>query len=105
VLTALAAVTVVPERLTTPGYDRDCGPGEGCVFGPAWSDDTRNNVLAQQLIDVVYREGTHDCVVIAGVLAEPYTGQRIDFRVPDHGGRRDSAAHVEPQLSRPRGEG
>lgn len=90
VLAALRNATVVPVRPTVPGYDRDCGPRDGCVFGPTWSDDTRaalahdgcdtrNNVLAQQLDQVTFREGTHDCVVIAGVLEDPYTGQSITF--------------------------
>ena len=49
---------------------------EACVFGPAWSDDqdapgghdgcdTRNNVLAQDLSDVVFKPGTRDCVVLS----------------------------------------
>lgn len=72
------------------GYDRDCGPGHGCVFGPAWTDDydgpgahdgcdTRNNVLQRDLTDKTYRPGTHDCVVISGTLQDPYTGRAITF--------------------------
>lgn len=34
-----AGLRTVPVRNSVPGYDRDCGPGHGCVFGPAWSDD------------------------------------------------------------------
>src|SRR5690606_27780192 len=60
VVALLGRVTVVPERVRAPGYERGCGPGERCVFGPAWSDDhagsgghdgcdTRNNVLARDL--------------------------------------------------------
>lgn len=90
VLAALAQVDVVPTRPSVAGYQRGCGSGENCVFGQAWSDDTsaafghdgcdtRNNVLAQQLDQVVFREGTHNCVVVAGVLQDPYTGQEIQF--------------------------
>ncbi|MGI5221186.1 HNH endonuclease family protein [Nocardia sp. CA-290969] len=86
----LAAVQVVPHRPHAGGYERDCGSGEGCVFGPAWSDDhdgpgghdgcdTRNNVLARQLTEVAYRPGTRNCVVQSGTLADPYTGTRIVF--------------------------
>nr|WP_227985405.1 HNH endonuclease family protein [Nocardia spumae] len=86
----LAVVRVVPGRPHPGGYDRDCGSGRGCVFGPAWSDDhdgpgghdgcdSRNSVLAGQLREVRFRPGTHDCVVVAGVLADPYTGHRIGF--------------------------
>lgn len=90
VLAALDQVRVVADRPEEPGYDRECGTDAGCVFGPDWSDetdaamghddcDTRNNVLAEQLVDVTYREGTHECVVLSGVLADPYTGERIEF--------------------------
>jgi hypothetical protein len=72
------------------GYDRDCGRGAGCVFGPAWTDDydgpgghdgcdTRNNVLQRDLTDKTFRPGTHDCVVISGTLQDPYTGRAIAF--------------------------
>ncbi|MGW0184076.1 HNH endonuclease family protein [Nocardia sp. NPDC003345] len=86
----LATVRVVPERPHPGGYDRDCGSGQGCVFGPAWSDDhdgpggrdgcdTRNNVLARQLTGVGYRPGAGRCVVQSGTLADPYTGTRVEF--------------------------
>ena len=51
---------VIDKQPDVPGYDRDCGPGDGCVFGTEWSDDTdapqghngcdtRNDVLAASL--------------------------------------------------------
>ena len=72
------------------GYDRDCGRGDGCVFGPAWTDDhdgpgghdgcdTRNNVLQRDLRDTTFRPGTRDCVVVSGTLQDPYTGRVITF--------------------------
>lgn len=77
---------------TMAGYDRDCGRGHGCVFGPAWSDDvdtrgghngcdTRNDVLRRDLRPGTIRlkPGTGDCKVLAGVLDDPYTGQEIRF--------------------------
>ncbi|TLG04757.1 HNH endonuclease [Nocardia cyriacigeorgica] len=90
----LAAVRVVQARPHPGGYDRGCREGEGCVFGPAWSDDyegtgghdgcdTRNNVLARQLTDIAFRPGTRDCVVVSGTLADPYTGTRVPFRKSD----------------------
>ncbi|PFX02484.1 hypothetical protein CJ469_02932 [Nocardia farcinica] len=90
----LGRVRVVAERGRPGGYDRDCGRGGGCVFGPAWTDDhagaeghngcdTRNDVLAAQLSDVRYREGTRDCVVVAGTLRDPYTGRLLEFRKAD----------------------
>jgi hypothetical protein len=71
------------------GYERGCGKGQGCVFGPAWADvdrngcDQRNDVLHRDLTQVQVREGTHDCVVVAGVLDDPYTGQTVPFTKAD----------------------
>ncbi|NEW41798.1 HNH endonuclease [Nocardia cyriacigeorgica] len=90
----LATVRVVEVRPHPGGYERGCREGEGCVFGPAWSDDyegagghdgcdTRNNVLARQLTGPAYRPGTRDCVVISGVLADPYTGTSVTFAKSD----------------------
>ncbi|MBF6172427.1 HNH endonuclease family protein [Nocardia blacklockiae] len=86
----LTAVRVVERRTHPGGYQRGCRAGEGCVFGPAWSDDhdgpggrdgcdSRNAVLTRQLSAVRHRPGSRDCVVVAGVLQDPYTGKRIDF--------------------------
>ncbi|MCK0092666.1 HNH endonuclease family protein [Rhodococcus sp. F64268] len=87
----LAAVTVVSVRPHPGGYVRDCGGEGGCVFGEAWTDehpgpggrdgcDTRNNVLARDLRDVVFRPGSDECVVLSGTLDDPYTGARVQFR-------------------------
>ncbi len=92
----LQRVEVIDERPDVPGYERDCGPGNGCVFGTAWSDatdaplshngcDTRNDVLARAMTRVRHRPGTGGCVVVAGVLHDPYTGRRISFRKSDAG--------------------
>jgi len=86
--TALAALPVA-EKTSLAGYERGCGQGEGCVFGPAWADvdhngcDQRNDVLHRDLTQVQVREGTHDCVVVAGVLDDPYTGTSIPFAKAD----------------------
>jgi hypothetical protein len=82
--TALAALPV-GEKTVLDGYERGCGDGEGCVFGPAWSDvdrngcDQRNDVLHRDLTEVAVREGTRGCVVVAGVLDDPYTGESVPF--------------------------
>ncbi|OII35198.1 hypothetical protein BIU98_04560 [Curtobacterium sp. MMLR14_010] len=71
----LAALPVKGPAPAT-GYDRT---GD---FGSAWLDvdrngcDTRNDVLARDLTDVV-RSGP--CRVLAGELVSPYTGATIDF--------------------------
>jgi len=61
------------------GYRRD-------AFGPAWQDtdhngcDSRNDILGRDLTSVVYKPGTHDCVVLSGILDDPYTGATIPFQ-------------------------
>jgi hypothetical protein len=83
--TALGTLRVV-RKGSLAGYDRDCGAGAACVFGPAWADvdhngcDTRNDVLHRDLTAIRVRPGTHGCIVIAGTLADPYTGRSVPFR-------------------------
>lgn len=81
----LQQVRVIDRLPHVEGYDRGCGKGEGCVFGPAWNDpldasgcDTRNRLLASSLHSVTFKPGTRDCKVTSGVLdPDPYTGRRI----------------------------
>jgi hypothetical protein len=88
---AAAALVELPvaEKTSLGGYERGCGQGEGCVFGPAWSDvdrngcDQRNDVLRRDLTEVQVREGTQDCVVVAGLLEDPYTGATVPFAKAD----------------------
>lgn len=59
-------------------YDRD-------KFGPAWDDvdgngcDTRNDILARDLEQLVYADDQSACVVRTGTLDDPYTGTTIEF--------------------------
>lgn len=75
---ALLALPVTPEQ-ERPAYNRD-------EFGARWADvdhngcDTRNDILGRDLREVTYKEGTRDCVVLTGVLDDPYTGSTIDFQ-------------------------
>ncbi len=52
-------------------------------FGPAWADldgngcDTRNDVLARDLESV--RRAADGCVVLSGILVDPYTGATVPF--------------------------
>lgn len=68
----------VKGRAPRTGYDRE-------LFGPAWQDtdrngcDTRNDVLRRDLTEDVVKPGTHGCVLLAGVLEDPYTGRTIEF--------------------------
>jgi len=86
-LSALNGLVIAPEG-TQAGYDRDCGSGHACSFGPAWSDDvrvagghngcrTRDDILRRDLTDVRSPDG---CVVTAGELLDPYTGQTIAYQ-------------------------
>jgi hypothetical protein len=34
----LQQVHVIDQISPVDGYERGCGKGEGCVFGPAWND-------------------------------------------------------------------
>lgn len=90
----LARAEVVPTRPDVSGYERGCRPGQACVFGPSWSDDhtgpgghdgcdTRNNVLAADLTEIGFRDGTRDCVVMTGTLADPYSGRTVAFTKQD----------------------
>jgi hypothetical protein len=79
--TALALLATLPVKGRAPktGYDRTG------VFGPAWKDvdrngcDTRNDILRRDLTNITIKAGTHGCLVLAGTLADPYTGRKISF--------------------------
>jgi Protein of unknown function (DUF1524)/Excalibur calcium-binding domain len=77
-LAALAAIEV-KGRAPRTGYDRD-------LFGSGWVDtdrngcDTRNDVLARDLSGETFKPGTHNCVVLTGTLADPYSGRTIAFQ-------------------------
>lgn len=71
-------------RAPKTGYSRD-------EFGERWSDDvdvelghngcdTRNDILARDLDNETIKDGTHGCVVLTGLLHDPYTGTDIDFQ-------------------------
>lgn len=86
----LLQLRVVSSRPDAPGYQRSCKKGHACVFGPAWTDDnnapqghdgcdTQSNVLKSQLVDVTIKPGTHGCVVLSGVLHDPYTGATVRY--------------------------
>ena len=78
--TALAAALLLTVKGRAPltGYTR-------AQFGQAWMDtdrngcDQRNDVLGRDLTGVAYKAGTHDCVVLTGTLADPYSGTSIAF--------------------------
>jgi hypothetical protein len=90
---ALADVDTA-SRVAT-GYDRE-------LFGQRWADvdrngcDTRNDVLARDLVGVTFKPGTRDCVVLTGVLHDLYTGTTIDFRRGERSSQLVQIDHVVP---------
>jgi len=82
----LANLEALPVKGRAPktGYERE-------MFGPAWSDDvtvpdghngcdTRNDILRRDLVDIEIKPGTNGCVVLSGMLHDPYTGTAIVFQ-------------------------
>lgn len=68
----------VKGRAAKTGYTR-------AQFGQTWADvdrngcDTRNDILKRDLTSVVYKAGTRNCVVLSGVIIDPYSSEKIDF--------------------------
>lgn len=86
---SIADAHVAVESLTVKGRAPKTGYARS-EFGESWTDDvdvagghngcdTRNDILARDLTAVTFKPGTHDCVVLTGELADPYTGKVIDF--------------------------
>jgi hypothetical protein len=75
---AVLETLAVKGRAPKTGYDRS-------QFGPAWSDvdrngcDTRNDILNRDLTSIIYKSGTHNCLVLSGTLSDPYSGEEISF--------------------------
>ena len=68
----------VKGRAPKTGYARS-------QFGQRWADvdrngcDTRNDILKRDLKNLNFKSGTHNCLVLAGMLNDPYTGKSIEF--------------------------
>ena len=68
----------VKGRAPKTGYTRD-------QFGTAWKDvdlngcDTRNDILNRDLTSIIYKVSSKDCVILSGVLTDPYSGETINF--------------------------
>jgi len=75
---AVLETLAVKGRAPKTGYERS-------QFGPTWSDvdrngcDTRNDILYRDLTSKTYKSGTQNCVVLTGVLSDPYSGEKISF--------------------------
>jgi hypothetical protein len=74
----MLATLPVKGRAAKTGYSRD-------QFGQAWADvdgngcDTRNDMLHRDLSALAVKPGTRDCVILSGILNDPYTGTLINF--------------------------
>ena len=68
----------VKGRAPKTGYTRE-------QFGQTWADvdrngcDTRNDILTRDLTKIIYKAGTRNCVVLSGVIVDPYSGETINF--------------------------
>ncbi|CAN2160342.1 Domain of unknown function DUF1524 [Candidatus Nanopelagicaceae bacterium] len=69
---------VTKGRAAKTGYTR-------AQFGQTWADvdrngcDTRNDILKRDLTAEVFKEKTRECVVLSGVLIDPFSGEKINF--------------------------
>ncbi|HEX7405707.1 MAG TPA: HNH endonuclease family protein [Candidatus Nanopelagicaceae bacterium] len=95
--TATQVISQIPVKGRAPktGYSR-------AQFGAAWADvdhngcDTRNDILKRDLTAIVFRANTHDCVVLTGVLRDPYSGTEIRFT---RGVRTSQAVQIDHVVS------
>ena len=78
--TVIEVIATMPVKGRAPktGYTRD-------QFGTAWKDvdhngcDTRNDILNRDVVSIIYKVNSEDCVVLSGVLIDPYSGESINF--------------------------
>jgi len=82
---AVAVLVTLPVKGRAPktGYSR-------AEFGDAWTDDvdvagghngcdTRNDILGRDLLQTTFKPRTRDCVVLTGVLHDPYSAKSVSF--------------------------
>ncbi len=82
---AVAVLVTLPVKGRAPktGYTR-------AQFGDAWTDDvdvagghngcdTRNDILGRDLVQITVKPGTRGCVVLTGVLHDPYSATVVAF--------------------------
>jgi len=82
--TTISVLNQVIEKIPVKGRAPKTGYSRA-QFGQAWADvnrngcDTRNDILARDLTGIIFKVGTHNCVVLSGVLIDPYSGDLIHF--------------------------
>ena len=78
---------------SVPRYSRD-------EFGQRWADidhngcDTRNDILRRDLHSLQMKTSSPYCVVVGGILDDPYTGRTIDFRKGEESSDQVQIDHV-----------
>jgi hypothetical protein len=81
--TAVSALSVI-EMQSTKGRAPKTGYTRA-QFGQTWADvdrngcDTRNDILKRDLTGEIFKAKTRDCVVLSGILVDPYSGEKINF--------------------------
>jgi hypothetical protein len=85
----------VKGRAPKTGYSR-------AQFGPAWADvdgnrcDTRNDILQRDLTQVTLKNSARRCVVVEGLLVDPYSGVEMPYVL---GTDASSAIHIDHVVS------
>lgn len=110
-LLLLPTLDVGPDAETTSATSTSSAPGAPTaageeysrdLFGPRWADvdrngcDTRNDILGRDLVDVTYKPGTHDCVVLTGILHDPLTSETVTFTRVSEGYQPVQIDHIIP---------
>lgn len=96
------SITVAGDGAATQAGEPTAAPYDRAAFGPAWKDvdrngcDTRNDILRRDLAEVRAKGGTAGCLVLTGVLRDPYTGERIVFERGPGTSDRVQIDHIVP---------
>ncbi|MDU5657578.1 MAG: HNH endonuclease family protein, partial [Negativicoccus succinicivorans] len=78
---------------SVPPYSRD-------EFGQRWADidhngcDTRNDILRRDLHSLQMKTSSPNCVVVGGILDDPYTGRTIEFHKGEESSDQVQIDHV-----------
>ncbi|BBX23356.1 hypothetical protein MTER_27670 [Mycolicibacter terrae] len=101
---ASAKLSALPIKGRAPktNYDR-------ALFGSPWSDDvtvdgghngcdTRNDILRRDLTGAGFRPGRKACIVLSGILNDPYTGETILYQRGPGSSNRIQIDHIVPIL-------
>ncbi|WP_342707238.1 HNH endonuclease family protein [Mycolicibacter sinensis] len=101
---ALAKLAALPIKGRAPktNYDR-------ALFGSPWSDDvtvegghngcdTRNDILRRDLTGAGFKPGRKSCIVLSGILNDPYSGETLLYQRGPGSSSRIQIDHIVPIL-------